>query len=406
MKKKQIFNLAISIMGFLALVALVLILPSEVAAKTKMVTTSNGTKLVCESYNGKTYQITGIKNAKEELIIPETVDGKHKITTFSMALQPCYGYSYKKVRRIYFPATVKNICEDCNDEDGFDYNAFSAFPNLTEIFFDTNNQYYSAADGKVYDTKKRLVAIAPGRSEVTIDSWVTSILPNALSDFTKLEQFTVEEENAKYKSVDGVLYTKDGETLLLYPLAKKDKEFRVPEGVKTIESAACFGQKHLTRVVMSSTVQKIKDYAFAWCPLKKVKLNKNLKVIEEGAFRNTKWCSISLPSGLKKAEIGSLPVKKLVIPAGCKVTLDVDHHSSQTWLRAKTLVVKDKSLNLLKLDKEYQETLWDNEFFDEDDKAKSVYAKKTIYAYEDSKTYKQIGKIAKKYHIELKKLKG
>ena len=129
-------------------------------------------------------------------------------------------------------------------------------------------------------------------------------------------------------------------------------------------------------------------------------------MIEDGAFRNDKWCSLSLPTGLKKAEIGSLPVKKLVIPAGCKVSLDVDGHSSETCLRAKTLVVKDKSLNLLKLDVEYNETLWENEYFEEDNKAKSAYAKKTIYAYEDSKAYKQINNIAEKYHIILKKING
>lgn len=34
----------------------------------------------------------------------------------------------------------------------------------------------------------------------------------------------------------------------------------------------------------------------------------------------------------------------------------------------------------------------------------SVYSGKTIYAYKDSKAYKELKKIAKKYHIKLKLL--
>ena len=391
--------MGVCLMGAIALMAVVLAAPEQVSAKTKTVITENGTKIVCDtSYTGKTYGVVDIKNAKEEVVIPETVDGKHKITGVFLALGPSYGKMYKKVRHIYLPSTVDAISEEDSDEEGYCYNAFSAFPNLKEITIDRKNKNYSAAGGVVYDKKKRLVAIAPGITEVKIQSRVISILPNALSNLTNLERFTVQEGNTKYKSEDGVLYSKDGKKLICYPVAKKETVFYVPKGVETIEEKACFRQKNITQVVMSSSVRRIKSYAFAWCPLKKVKLNKKLQVIEERAFRNEKWCSLSLPSGLKKAEIGSLPVKKLVIPKGCKVTLD------ESGLRAKTLVVKDKTLNLLKLDKEYNETLWENEYFEEDTRPKSVYAKKTIYAYEDSKAYKQIIKIAKKYHMKLKKL--
>lgn len=391
-KRKHVVAAAIVLFTLMAAVA---VMPECAAAKRKTVITQNGTKIICDtSYTGKNeYGVVDIKNAKEDLVIPETVDGKHKIIGMFLALQPAYGDVYKKVRRIYLPAGMKYISEEDSDEEGYQYNAFSAFPNLKEITIDDKNEKYSAIDGSVYDRKKRLVAIAPGIMEAAVEPWTTSILPNALNDLTKLERFMVKEGNVKYKSVDGVLYSKDGKRLISYPVKKKEEVFYVPDGVETIEEGACFDRKNLKQVVMSSSVRKIREYAFAWCSLKKVKLNSKLEVIGEGAFRSKKWCPLSLPMGLKKAEIGSLPVKKLVIPKECKVTLDVDQHSSETFLRAKTLVVKDKSLNLLKLDKEY---MFERE--------KSVYAKKTIYAYKDSKAYKQLKKIAKKYHIKLKKL--
>lgn len=395
--KKRSFIFAMGIMlGIAALVISAFFASVPVEAKKKIVTTKNGTKLYCYSDKGKSYDIYKIKNVKKELIIPETVDGKHKIV--GMYLD---GYKpYKQVRRIHFPSGMKAL-GDFGDDEGFSYSAFYRFPNLTDVSVDEKNPYYSAKDGKVYYKKNQLAAIAPGNSNVTIESWVTSIWESALVDHTKVENFSVEEENPKFKSVDGVLYSKDGTKLISYPIAKKDEVFRVPDGVKTVGTLACFEQKNLKEIEMSSSVRKIEDFAFAWCPkLEKVSLNEELKILEEGAFCNKKWISLSLPAGIEEVEIGTLPVKELEIPAACKkVRLDVDMHSEQTWLKAKTLIVRSLSLDLIKMDRNYCNELEEG-WFDEG----SVYSGKTIYAYKSSKAYKQLSKIAKKFRIKLKVL--
>lgn len=157
----------------------------QAEAKSKVVTTKNGTKLYCYSDNGKTYYIYKMKNEKKDLIIPETVDGKHKITGIQIEGQKVH----KKVNRIHFPSGMNYLSDYC-DDDGFVYNAFWPFSNLTEVSFAKKNTHYSAKDGKVYSKsgkKKELVAVAPGVSCVTIGSEVTSIRDGAFSNLTKLE---------------------------------------------------------------------------------------------------------------------------------------------------------------------------------------------------------------------------
>jgi hypothetical protein len=49
-----------------------------------------------------------------------------------------------------------------------------------------------------------------------------------------IESIEVPVENNNLKSIDGVLYTKDGKVLLFYPPAKPDKVFFIPSGVEIV----------------------------------------------------------------------------------------------------------------------------------------------------------------------------
>lgn len=51
-----------------------------------------------------------------------------------------------------------------------------------------------------------------------------------------LKEYEVDPENQWYKSIDGVLYTKDGKAALAYPPQKEGDTFEIPEGVEHISS--------------------------------------------------------------------------------------------------------------------------------------------------------------------------
>ncbi len=75
-----------------------------------------------------------------------------------------------------------------------------------------------------------------------------------------LKSIDVEEGNVNYRSVDGVLFTKDMTTLIAYPAAKIDESYTVPEEVKIIPDYAFFGAL-LTSIELIN-VETIGEYAF------------------------------------------------------------------------------------------------------------------------------------------------
>lgn len=171
--------------------------------------------------------------------------------------------------------------------------------------------------------------------------------------FNSLAKITVLPENKFYKSIDGILYTKDGKTLIFCPVAK-DGELRIPEGTEYIGAYAFFrnhgitnlhfpdslryigdqaffgiknlkcidfgkgikkiggisatsifeGCKQLTEIDIPEQVESIGSCAFSRCSnLKKVTFHNGLHSIQEKAFVHTKISSVSLPSSIM--EIGT-----------------------------------------------------------------------------------------------------
>ncbi len=85
-----------------------------------------------------------------------------------------------------------------------------------------------------------------------------------------LKEIKIDEENQNYCSLDGILYDKNSETLLLYPSAKDEKTAVFPKGLKTIGSESCMNSLFETAVLPES-LTTIEEYAF--------KGNTNLKSI-------------------------------------------------------------------------------------------------------------------------------
>ncbi len=65
-----------------------------------------------------------------------------------------------------------------------------------------------------------------------------------------LEEINVDENNSALKSVDGVLYSKDGKELFSYPAAKSGSTFTIPDEVERIWRGAFAGCKNLEEIVV------------------------------------------------------------------------------------------------------------------------------------------------------------
>ena len=79
--------------------------------------------------------------------------------------------------------------------------------------------------------------------------------------FSKLLHIDVDPNNPNYKSIDGILYSKDGTILYCYP-AGKSGTFKVPDHVKTIKSTA-FKKGSLSMIIIPENVSIIEPEAFA-----------------------------------------------------------------------------------------------------------------------------------------------
>lgn len=69
-------------------------------------------------------------------------------------------------------------------------------------------------------------------------------------------------DNGKYKSVDGILYTDKGKTMVLFP-AGRQGEYVIPSNVTTIASDA-FTNTRLSKITVSATVKNLGENAFSF----------------------------------------------------------------------------------------------------------------------------------------------
>ena len=157
-----------------------------------------------------------------------------------------------------------------------------------------------------------------GLRSVTIPASVTSIGTSAFACCSELTAISVDARNAKYCSVDGLLYSKDKKTLVAglnkknvtilsdvtsigdYAFCYCDKltSITIPSGVTSIGVAA-FSYSGLTSVTIPSSVTSIGMAAFAYCGLKSVTIPSSVKSIEDYTFQ---YCSelksVTIPSSV------------------------------------------------------------------------------------------------------------
>jgi len=155
-----------------------------------------------------------------------------------------------------------------------DYGAFSGCAGLTEIILPDS----------VKALGERVFLDCDSLKEITIGSGLRQYGEGAF-DASTLQAVRVSDGNPEFKSKDGVLLSRGGERLDLYPKGKKDSSYTVPAGVKTIGSEAFAYNEYLKTLVLSSDVRTLERHAIRdGKGLSGLYLNNGLKTIQEDAI--------------------------------------------------------------------------------------------------------------------------
>jgi len=139
--------------------------------------------------------------------------------------------------------------------------------------------------------------------ELTIPASVTSIEPSAL--YATYKNIFVEEGNAYFSSIDGVLFNKDITKIVTYPERKEAESYEIPNTVVTIGRCA-FYSSELKSVTIPYGVNTIEGSAFRYCGnLESIDIPGSVETIgyDNFEFANS-LTTATIPSSVKSIDTG------------------------------------------------------------------------------------------------------
>ena len=173
--------------------------------------------------------------------------------------------SCKNLTNVYIPDSVTSI-------ESF---AFVYCTNLTNVYIPDS----------VTSIESFAFANCTSLTNVYIPDSVTSIGNNAFYRCTSLTDIDVGSDNNYYGSDNGVLFNADYSELIIYPSAKSNIAYIVPNSVTSIESFAFYNCTNLANVYIPNSVTSIGGFAFAYCTnLTNVYIPDSVNFIGLGAF--------------------------------------------------------------------------------------------------------------------------
>ncbi len=116
-----------------------------------------------------------------------------------------------------------------------------------------------------FNSCKKLTGVYLPKSVVGVNTTVVAYTASCF-DSPSLKKITVSQDNKYFKSVDGILYSKDMKTLYRYPAAKSEKSFSISKSVKVIINGAFSGCNNLVKISFHpDSAAVIGDYSFDEC---------------------------------------------------------------------------------------------------------------------------------------------
>ena len=147
-----------------------------------------------------------------------------------------------------------------------------------------------------------------------------STYANAFCYMNSLERITVDENNPNYKSIDGIVFSKDEKTLVVYPQNKNLTEYTVPDSVEEIAEFAFYYARNLKKITIPDKVTSIGDDVFAKSKMETIILGSGITEIPHSCFYFSSIKSVVIPDSVKTIAYGAFyachSLETLVIGSG------------------------------------------------------------------------------------------
>ncbi len=185
--------------------------------------------------------------------------------------------------------------------------AYADFPAITSLepytFSNCENlESFTIHEGVT--TIGESVFLGTGLIDITIPASVISIANDVFTLCPVFENIFVSASNNDYTDIDGVLFSKDELTLIIYPEGNSRTSYLIPEGVTTIKEYSFIGCNNLVSITMPNSVSLAGQEAFRSCSnLSSINLSTSLTSLAVGIFSNCpSLASLSIPNNITNIE--------------------------------------------------------------------------------------------------------
>lgn len=186
--------------------------------------------------HGDSIEITGFDNSVSDVVIPSEIEGL-PVTAISVG-----AFYLSAITSIEVPDSVTSIGE-------------MAFLGCTSL------------------------------KSVKLSTGVAKIDKNAFGSCSALQEIQVAKDNPNFSSLNGVLYSKKQDTLVIYPAAKTDAAYTIPSCVTSVAMYAFSENPYLETLTIPNSLIKVGDSAFYNC--------KNLRAVSYNGTEE-EWNQITI----------------------------------------------------------------------------------------------------------------
>lgn len=264
-----------------------------------------------EILNDGTLRLYQYEGTDTNIVVPDTIDGRKVTVLGNSTFQYCTQAS--DIESVTLPDSLTTI---------------------------EKNAFYNCE-------KLKSVTIPPNVSSIGLAAFVEGLSESSLTEIK------VDPENPYFSEKDGVVFSKDGTKLIVFPSGRSG-DYQIPDGTVSVGDYAFYYCVNVSSITVPGSVRSLGEGAFGNCSsLTKAVLNEGLEEIGEYAFQSSSGIrDIIIPAFVK-----SVGKNGLCLSSGCRIrVLSTDTVWADDAFRDSALIAGKKDSTLQKYAEDHGRT--------------------------------------------------